>query len=208
MAHIVRRAESRILVLRGQRVILDEDLAELYGVPAKRLNEQIKRNADRFPPDFLFRLSRWEYQNLRSQIATSSSSHGGRRYLPVAFTEHGAIMAATVLNSKRAVKVSLFVVRAFVRIREVLNANRQIVVKLAEIERRLEGHDTDIHELVEMIRELMSPPPANKRRIGFEIPPADNKRRSKLRRSHDETPPREDRSIRMQLRPGGRRGAA
>ncbi len=207
-AHIVRRAESRIIVLRGQRVILDADLAELYGVPAKRLNEQIKRNADRFPPDFLFRLSRWEYQNLRSQIATSSSSHGGRRYLPLAFAEHGVIMAATVLNSKRAIQVSLFVVRAFVRIREVLNANRQIVVKLAEIDRRLEGHDSDIHDLVETIRKLMSPPPANNRRIGFEIPPAGDKSRSKLLRSHAETPPREDRSIRMPLRSGGRHGAA
>jgi hypothetical protein len=99
---ITRRVDSRILFLRGQKVILDSDLAELYGVPAKRLNQQVTRNGGRFPADFRFRLSRKEYENLRLQFATSSLGHGGRRYLPYAFTEHGAIMAATVLNSERA----------------------------------------------------------------------------------------------------------
>ena len=117
---LARKVDSIIHVLRGQRVILDSDLAELYGVPVKHLNQQIKRNARRFPPDFLFQLSRAEHANLRSQLVTSSSDHGGRRYLPHAFTEHGAVMAANVLNSMRAIKMSIFVVRAFVRMRKFL----------------------------------------------------------------------------------------
>ena len=175
---LAKKVDSKILILRDQKVILDVDLATLYGVSVKRLNEQIKRNARRFPPDFSFRLSPAEYENLRSQNATSSPSHGGRRYLPHAFTEHGAIMAATVLNSKRAVEMSIFVVRAFVRMREALATNQQIVTKLSELERRLESHDTDIQELVEAIRELMAPEPTNNRRIGFEVP-SGSKGRSK-----------------------------
>ncbi len=167
---LAKRVESKILMLRGCKVILDADLAQLYGVPVKRLNEQINRNADRFPADFLFRLSAAEHEDLRSQIATSSSTHGGRRYLPYAFTEHGAIMAATVLNSERAVEMSIFVVRAFVRMREALGTNQQVVAKLAELEHRLESHDTDIQELVEAIRELMAPPAPKGRKIGFEPP--------------------------------------
>ena len=159
---------------------MDVDLAALYGVPVKRLNEQIKRNSKRFPSDFLFRLSPVEYGNLRSQIVTSSLGHGGRRYLPHAFTEHGAIMAATVLNSKRAIEMSIFVVRAFVRMREALAANQQIVAKLSEIERRLEGHDFEIQELVDAIRELMAPLPANNRRIGFETPSSSGKGPNKI----------------------------
>jgi len=177
---LAKKVDSKILILRDQKVILDVDLAALYGVPVKRLNEQIKRNASRFPSDFLFRLSRAESENLRSQIATSSSSHGGRRYLPHAFTEHGAIMAATVLNSKRAIEMSVFVVRAFVRMREALVMNQQIVTKLSELERRLENHDADIQELVEAIRELMAPSPANTRRIGFEAPLASGKKQGKI----------------------------
>jgi len=152
-----RRVESRILVLRGHRVILDADLAELYGVEVKRLNQQVKRNIDRFPGDFVLQLSSAEYESLRLQIATSNEGRGGRRYLPYAFTEHGAIMAATVLNSTRAIEMSIFVVRAFVRMREALAANQQIVAKLTELECRLESHDADIQDLVEAIRELMAP---------------------------------------------------
>ena len=132
---LAKRVDSRILFLRGRKIILDSDLAELYGVPAKRLNQQVTRNVERFPADFRFRLSRKEYENLRLQFATSSLSHGGRRYLPYAFTEHGAIMAATVLNSERAIQMSIFVVRAFVRMREALAANQQIAAKLTELER-------------------------------------------------------------------------
>jgi phage regulator Rha-like protein len=175
---LAKKVDSKILILRGQKVILDVDLAMLYGVSVKHLNQQIKRNARRFPSDFLFRLSHDEYDNLRSQIVTSSLSHGGRRYLPHAFTEHGAIMAATVLNSKRAVEMSIFVVRAFVRMREAPAMNQQVAAKLAELEARLENHDVEIQELVEAIRELMVPPTANSRRIGFEVP-AGSKGRNK-----------------------------
>jgi phage regulator Rha-like protein len=157
------RVESRILILRGHKVILDADLAELYGVEVKRLNQQVKRNIDRFPSDFVLQLSSAEYESLRLQIATSNEGRGGRRYLPYAFTEHGAIMAATVLNSQRAMEMSIFVVRAFVRMREALAANQQIVAKLTELESRLESHDADIQELVEAIRELMAPPARNGR---------------------------------------------
>ena len=167
---LTSRVGSKILILRNQRVILDTDLAELYGVSVKRLNEQIKRNPKRFPPDFLFTLTRAEYGNLRSQKATSSSSHGGRRYLPHAFTEHGAIMAASVLNSKRAIEMSIFVVRAFVQMRHALLVKQQVVSKLSELEVRMDQHDADIQQLIEAIRELMEPPPASDRRIGFELP--------------------------------------
>lgn len=164
--------ESRILILRRQKVILDRDLAELYRVPVKRLNEQVKRNQARFPSDFLFQLNRREYESLRSQFATSNARRGGRRYLPHAFTEHGAIMAATVLNSKRAVEISVFVVRAFVRLREMLATNRQIAAKISELEQRLESHDETILDLIEALRNLMTPPKAPRRKIGFSLPAA------------------------------------
>ena len=167
---LAKRVASKILILRNQKVILDADLAELYGIPVKRLNEQLKRNPRRFPPDFLFTLTRQEHKNLRSQIATSSSAHGGRRYLPHAFTEHGAIMAATVLNSKRAIEMSIFVVRAFVQMRQALVLNQHVVSKLSELEARLDNHDAEIQELVEAIRDLLTPLPANNNRIGFELP--------------------------------------
>jgi phage regulator Rha-like protein len=162
------------MVVRGHKVILDSDLAELYGVSVKRLNEQVKRNTKRFPADFLFQLSATELTALRSQIATSNS-RGGRRYLPHAFTEHGAIMAATVLNSARAIEMSIFVVRAFARMREALATNRKVVSKLSELERRLEGHDTEIQQLIEAIRELMTPPDPKRGRIGFEVPAKERK---------------------------------
>jgi hypothetical protein len=177
---LTNRVSSKILILRNQRVILDTDLAELYGVSVKRLNEQIKRNPKRFPPDFLFTLTQAEYRNLKSQSATSSSSHGGRRYLPHAFTEHGAIMAASVLNSKRAIDMSIFVVRAFVQMRQASLVKQQVVSKLSELEVRLDQHDADIQQLIEAIRELMEPPPANERRIGFEAPSTSAKKQAKI----------------------------
>src|SRR6266404_8573451 len=149
--------ESRILVLRHQKVILDTDLAELYGVPVKRLNEQIKRNQERFPSDFMFQLNPEEQASLRSQSATSKTGRGGRRYAPYAFTEHGAIMAATVLNSERAVQMSVFVVRAFVRLREMMATNRRLAGKIDELENRLDTHDSTIQDLIEAIKELMTP---------------------------------------------------
>src|SRR5580693_6792703 len=162
--------ESRILILRHQRVILDVDIARLYGVSVKRLNEQVKRNQERFPSDFMFQLTDRENGALRSQIATSKKTRGGRRYTPHAFTEHGAIMAATVLNSKRAVQMSVFVVRAFVRLREMLATNRRLAGKIAELENGLDTHDSVIQDLIEAIKELLTPEARPRRRIGFQLP--------------------------------------
>jgi len=167
---LAQKVESRILILRGQKVILDSDLAELYNVEARHLNQQVKRNAKRFPVEFRFQISPQEFEILRSQNVISSDGHGGRRYRPFVFTEHGAIMAATVLNSERAIEMSIFVVQAFVRMRRALAANRQIMAKLAKIESRIESHDADIQDLMGAIRELMAPPaPPDRRRIGFQL---------------------------------------
>ena len=167
---VARKVDSKIFVLRGQRVILDTDLAELYGVQVRHLNQQAKRNAKRFPPAFRFQLSSHELKILKSQNVISSKGHGGARYLPYVFTEHGAIMAATVLNSERAIEMSVFVVLAFVRMRRAIAGNRNVLTKLAELERRLESHDAEILDLMNAIRELMSPEEPNRRRIGFEAP--------------------------------------
>ena len=162
------RIERTILLIRGEKVILDADLAALYGVTTKRLNEQVRRNRDRFPEDFSFRLTRKEVTVLRSHFATSSGTHGGLRYLPLAFSEHGAIMAASILNTPRAVEMSLFVVRAFVRLRTFLATHKDLAEKLAELERKLESHDEQIVAIIDAIKRLMAPPgPADKRRIGF-----------------------------------------
>jgi hypothetical protein len=167
---VARKVDSKIFALRGQRVILDADLAELYGVQVRHLNQQVKRNAKRFPLAFRFQLTPDELKILRSQNVISSAGHGGARYRPYAFTEHGAIMAATVLNSERAIEMSVFVVLAFVRMRRAIAGNRHILTKLAELEHRLEAHDADIQDLMEAIRELMSPAEPSRTRIGFEVP--------------------------------------
>jgi phage regulator Rha-like protein len=156
-----------ILILRGQRVILDADLATLYEVSTKRLNEQVKRNIDRFPPEFAFQPAREELTILRSQIATSSS-HGGRRYLPYVFTEHGVLMAANVLNSPRAVAVSVALVKAFVRLREVLATNQVVAKRLAEVEKTLVTHDAALRDIYQRIKPLLLPPPdPPRKKIGF-----------------------------------------
>jgi hypothetical protein len=160
--------EQRIFVVRGPKVILDSDLAELYGVTVKAFNQAVKRNAARFPADFILRLTPWEFACLRSQVVTSKAGRGGRRYLPFAFTEDGAIMAATVLNSTRAVEMSVFVVRAFVRLREVLAAHQQLANKIAELEAKLDTHDKSIQHLMQSIRHLVPLPAAKPRRIGFQ----------------------------------------
>lgn len=162
--HIARS----ILILRGYRVLLDSQLAALYETPTKRLNEQVRRNIRRFPDDFMFRLTPAEVQTLnRSQIATGSQKHRDPRYPPYAFTEHGAIMAATVLNSPRAIKTSVYVVRAFVQLRDLLASNRQLAEKFAELERKVSSHDQAIVGILKAIRELMNPPEPKKRPIGF-----------------------------------------
>ena len=163
------RVEGMIMLLRGERVIPDYDLAKLYGVTTGRLNEQVRRNAARFPEDFVFHLSEEEFANLKSQSATSSSGWGGRRKPPHAFTEHGAIMAANVLNSPRAVQASVFVVRAFVRLRRMMVQHKELASRLDELERKLEGHDRQIIAVVDAIRQLMAPPPEPpKKQIGFQ----------------------------------------
>lgn len=166
----LERVVSRIYLIRGQKVMLDADLAKLYGVTTKRLNEQVRRNIARFPGDFVFQLNTREYDFLRSQIATSKNQpgSGGRRYLPYVFTEHGAIMAASVLGSERAVQTSIYIVRAFVQLREMLASNKSLAHKLNELERKLATHDRAITELIEAIRQLMTPSePKKKRPIGF-----------------------------------------
>ncbi len=176
----IDNVERAIYLIRGQRVMLDSDLAATYQMTTKRLNEQLRRNRKRFPPDFAFHLTAGEFTNLRSQFATSS--YGGRRYLPWAFTEHGALMLAKVLNSEVAVQASVRVVRAFVRLREMVAANAQLAAKLAELERRLDFHDEatpkafaspdyfGVVNLFATLKRLLEPPePKKKREIGFHV---------------------------------------
>jgi len=163
----IRRIEDLIFLVRGQRVMLDSDLAAVYGVSVKRLNEQVGRNPDRFPPTFGFQLVEKEWDSLRSHFATSKG-RGGRRYLPWVFAEHGALQLASVLNSKIAVEASIRVVQVFLSMREQLAAHKDLAGKLAELESRIEGHDSAIQNLFEAIRQLIEPPlPAKRRRIGF-----------------------------------------
>ncbi len=150
-----------------ERVILDSDLAAIYGVSTTRLNEQVKRNADRFPEDFAFRLNQKEMANLMSQFAISSSQHGGKRKPALVFTEHGAIMAANVLSSTQAVQMSVFVVRAFVKLREVLATHKELAGKLTELERKVGTHDKAIVSIIAAIRGLTEPAKPESRTIGF-----------------------------------------
>jgi hypothetical protein len=164
----VERVERRIILIDGRKVLLDTDLAELYGVTTKRFNEQVRRNSARFPADFMFRLSVEQWRSLRSQVATLDRGRGRhRKYLPWAFTEHGAIMAATILNSPRATQVSVFVVRAFVRLRELLASNSELAKRLDAHERKLAAHDQAIGSLVTTLRDLLTPPEPKRRPIGF-----------------------------------------
>lgn len=156
---------GRILAVRGQRVLLDSDLAQLYGVETRNLNQAVKRNLKRFPADFMFSLSPSEFDTLRSQTVTSK--RGGRRHLPAVFTEHGAIMAASVLNSDRAVEMSVYVVRAFVQSRELLHSHKALEGKLAELEGRVTKNDNSLTELIDAIRALMAQPKPANRPIGF-----------------------------------------
>ncbi len=175
----------KIYAVRRQKVVLDADLAKLYGVPTKRLNEAVRRNAGRFPEDFCFFISAEEDEvlrsqiatlkpgaagdgNLRSQIATSSLGHGGRRSLPRVFTEHGALMAANVLRSEQAVQMSLYLIRAFVALREQLVSNLSTLRRLSEIDKKLLEHDVVLREVLERLQPLLDPPAAPKKPlIGF-----------------------------------------
>jgi hypothetical protein len=168
-ALITKDVESLIITIRNQKVIIDRDLAEIYGVETRRLNEQVRRNPERFPEDFMFQLTKEEgdlWVRSRSQIATLKRGMN-IKYLPYAFTEHGAIMAANVLSSPQAVRMSVFVVRAFVKLRELLSTHKELTYKLAQLERKLQNHDESIRSLVVAIRQLMAPPVPKRRPIGF-----------------------------------------
>ena len=162
----LERIENRILLIRGHKVMLDWDLAVLYGIPTKRLNEQVRRNRTRFPQDFMFRLTRLEKDEV-----VANCDHLQRLkfspFLPHAFTEHGAIMLASVLNTPRAVEMSVAVVRVFVRLRKMFSNHRELAQKLTKLEHRIENHDEQIHSIFEAIRHLMAPPAPRRRRIGF-----------------------------------------
>lgn len=164
-ADVTERVERAILALRGQRVMLDETLAELYGVPVKALNQAVKRNAERFPSDFMFQLTADESEHLRSHLVTSKpTGRGGRRYEPYAFTEQGVAMLSSVLRSQRAVSVNIEIMRAFVRMRRVFQEHAELAGKLAQLERK---HDGQFRVVFEAIRDLMTPPAKPKARIGF-----------------------------------------
>ena len=161
----IETIQNRILIIRSQKVILDADLAEIYGVTTKRLNEQVRRNRGRFPEDFMFQLNKEEFKILRSQIATSSG-WGGRRYPPNAFTEHGAVMAASILNSPRAIQVSVQVVRAYVKLRELL-ASEKVIKDIALLKQVASLHGKDIGEIKRILNYLIETPEKPKKQIGF-----------------------------------------
>jgi hypothetical protein len=163
----VERITDSILILRGHKVLLDADLAALYGVATKVLLQAVKRNQERFPEDFMLRLTNDEWAALRSQFVTSNDGRGGRRYAPYAFTEQGVAMLSSVLKSTRAIAVNIEIMRTFVRMRELLASNKELAQKLAELERKLASHDQAIVGILKAIRELMSPPLPKKRPIGF-----------------------------------------
>jgi hypothetical protein len=167
----IGKIQQRILLIRGEKVIIDSDLAEAYGVTTKALNQAIRRNVDRFPPDFMFRLNKKEKQ----EVVTNCDHLQNLKYSavnPCAFTEHGAIMAASVLNSPKAIEVSVYVVRAFVRLREMITGHKELAGKIAELERKVGGHDEQIMVLIEAIKQLMDPRlPPKTRRIGFNSDP-------------------------------------
>ncbi len=185
----VQQIAKAIHWVRGEKVLLDFDLATLYGVPTKTLNQAVKRNATRFPEDFMFQLSAEETRFLRSQFVTaksqtvdnqlilpkwsqfvtSSRKHRGRRYRPYAFTEQGVAMLSSVLNGERAVKVNIAIMRAFVKLRQTLETNRELARKFSELEKRVGKHDEEIDAILEAIRQLMAPPEKPRREIGFHV---------------------------------------
>ncbi len=166
--------EKRILVVRERQVMLDEDLADLYGVETRRLVEQVKRNIERFPADFMFQLTKDEAAALRSQTATSDAGRGGRRYAPYVFTEQGVAMLSGVLRSKRAVAVNIEIMRAFIELRRAATSSAAIQKRLEELERetsaKLGQHDQQLAQIFQALRQLISPPPRPKHQVGFRLP--------------------------------------
>ncbi len=159
--------KSRIYLVRGQKVLLDSDLAELYGVETRRLNEQVRRNRTRFPEDFMFQLNDREFSGLMSQFAISKPGRGGRRKLPLVFTEQGIAMLSSVLNSERAVQVNIAIMRAFVQMRELALSNRELERKIDELEKKHAHHDGQFVAVFDAIRQLMTPVEKKGRKIGF-----------------------------------------
>lgn len=169
---VVTVVGTKLIVIRGQPVIADSDLAAIYGVETKALNRAVSRNHERFPTDFSFTLDRHEWENLKRQFGTSSSVHGGRRNPPRVFTEHGDLMASTVLRSDAAIRMSTFIIRAFVKMREELASNREFLRRLAEIDKSLIVHDAALRDLYQKLLPLLAPPPATtKREMGFHTQP-------------------------------------
>lgn len=163
---------SKIYRVRGQKIMIDEDLAQMYNVPTKRLNEQVRRNMARFPKDFMFQLTEREFENLKSQFATSS--WGGRRTLPYAFTEHGVLMLSSVLNSETAIQVNIRIVRVYAKLRDMLAANKDIMLKLEQLEHkinmqgtRVRKNEEEIYLIFEALKKLLNPPKEPMRRVGY-----------------------------------------
>ena len=161
--------QSLVCIVRGQRVMLDSDLAQLYGVTTKRLNEQVARNCERFPEDFAYQLTQQEVTNLRSQIATSSLSHGGPRYLPWVFTEHGVAMLSSVLRSPTAVRVNIEIMRAFVRLRRLMATPGELVEQLTRLAQTVQLHDEQIQSIIEVLKAMQERPEPPRRPIGFHV---------------------------------------
>ena len=189
MGNQIEIITSVIHTVRGKKVIFDADLAKLYGVPTKAFNRQVKRNAQKFPGDFMFQLTPKEFESLRCQIGTSNK-RGGRRFLPYAFTENGAIMAANVLNSPEAVRMSVFVVRAFVKMRDLLGGTKELAKQLAALEKkltaRLDGHEVAIVDVLRRVMDILDPPPPPpeppRREIGFHVGMGEQKSKSKRKK--------------------------
>src|SRR5713101_2541804 len=167
LAVSVQLIERRIYLIRGHKVMIDVDLAELYGVPTKRLNQQVQRNSKRFPEDFMFRLTKVEAENLRLQFATSRSGHGGRRSLPYVFTEQGVAMLSSVLNSERAIEVNITIMRAFVKLRQMLESNEELNRKFAAVIRKLSTHDKYFKVVFDELKRLTEQPTPSRKQIGF-----------------------------------------
>ncbi len=159
--------ENKIYVIRGQRVMLDADLALLYGVETKALNQAVKRNLDRFPKDFVFQLAKEEALSLRSQFVTSNVGRGGKRYLPYVFTEHGVAMLSAILKSKQAVEMSIFIVRAFIKMRELLSTQKDVAYKIDKIVDVLESHDEQINQIHQTLDQMRDEPVESKGKIGY-----------------------------------------
>ena len=163
----VQLIERRIYLIRGHKVMIDVDLAELYGVPTKRLNERVRRNSKRFPEDFMFQLTKAEAESLRSQFATSKAGRGGRRTLPYVFTEQGVAMLSTVLNSEQAIEVNIMIMRAFVKLRQMLESNEGLNRKFAAVVRKLSTHDKYFKVVFDELKKLTQEPAKERKQIGF-----------------------------------------